>query len=123
MAEFLINALLDAVFNNGSFAVAVPWISLHIADPGTNGADEVVGGSYGREDASATFSAAASGAITTDVAIDFPLMPACTVTYMGVWDAESAGNFLWGGVLAAQKTVNAGDTFRFPIGDIDGSLT
>jgi len=123
LSTYLINELLDAVFNNGSFAVAVPWISLHTADPGITGADEATGGSYGRQNASAAMAAAASGAITSDVAVEFTLMPACTITHMGVYDAETSGNFLWGGALTASKTVNAGDTFQFPIGDIDASLT
>ena len=112
--------LLDAVFNNGSFAVATPYVSLHTADPGEAGASEAAGGSYVRQLGS--FGAAAAGALDNDAAIDFTLMPACTVTHAGVWDAETAGNFLWGGALAANKTLNAGDTFRFPVGDLDVTL-
>jgi len=50
--------------------------------------------------------------------VDFTLMPACTVTHLGLWDASSAGNFLWSGSLAASKTVNSGDTFTFLSGNV-----
>lgn len=123
MSVALRNEILDAVFNNGSYAVAVPWISLHTDDPGANGANEATGGSYARQNASAAFAAAGSGACTNDVAVSFTGMPAVTVKYIGVWDDETAGNWLWGGALAANKTTNAGDTFQLPIGDIDASLT
>ena len=49
-------------------------------------------------------------------------MPACTVQYVGVWDAESSGNFLWGGQLTASKTLNAGDTFQINSGSLDVTL-
>jgi len=49
-------------------------------------------------------------------------MPACTVTHVGIWDAESSGNFLMGGSLDASKVVNAGDTFTIAAGDLDVSV-
>jgi hypothetical protein len=95
-------------------------VSLHTADPGETGASEATGGSYARQ--SASFGAAASGAIANDAAISFTAMPAATITHVGVWDASSAGNFLWGGALAASKTTNSGDTFTIPTGDLDVTL-
>lgn len=115
------NAILNAVFNNTSYAVATPYVSLHTADPGITGASEVTGGSYVRQLGS--FGAAASGAIANDAGVSFTLMPAVTVTHAGIWDAESAGNFIWGGALTASKVVNSGDTFTIPTGDLDVSLT
>jgi hypothetical protein len=41
---------------------------------------------------------------------------------VGVWDAESAGNFLWGGALTASQQVNAGNTFKINAGSLDVSL-
>ncbi len=112
--------ILDAVFNATAFSVATPYISLHTADPGETGASEVTGGSYVRQ--AGSFTAAAAGALDNDATIDFTSMPAVTVTHVGIWDASSAGNFLWGGVLGASKVVNSGDTFRFPTGDLDITL-
>jgi len=107
------NAILDAICNNTPLQVAAAYISLHTADPGGNGASEVAGGGYARQPGS--FEAAGTGAAgecRNDAIIDFTVMPACTVTYVGVWSAL-AGVWYWGGILTAQKVVNAGDTFRF----------
>lgn len=112
--------LLDAVFNNISFAVPTPHVSLHTADPGEDGANECTGGSYVRQ--AGSFGAAAGGAVSNDALIEFTDMPACTLTHAGVWDAASAGNFLWGGALSASKTVNAGDTAQIAIGELDATL-
>jgi hypothetical protein len=112
--------ILDAVFNNTSFAVSAPYVSLHTADPGETGASEATGGSYARQLGS--FAAAASGAVATDADINFTVMPAATITHVGVWDASSSGNFLWGGALTASKTTNAGDTFKIASGSLTVSL-
>jgi len=123
LSDFAENELLDALLNNGSFAGgATVYVSLHTADPGEAGANEVAGGSYARQ-ASGGFAAAASGTTDNDAIIDFTLMPAETMTHAGIWDAVTAGNFLVGGALAAGKTTNAGDTFRIAAGDLDVTLT
>ncbi len=44
ISNYLELELLDAVFNNGSFAVAQPYVSLHTDDPGETGANEVSSG-------------------------------------------------------------------------------
>jgi hypothetical protein len=120
ISNYLEVKILDKVFNNTDFTVTTPYVSLHTADPGETGASEATGGSYARQ--SASFGAAASGAIANDAAISFTAMPAATITHVGVWDASTAGNFLWGGALAASKTTNSGDTFTIPTGDLDVTL-
>lgn len=112
--------ILDAVLNNTSFAVTTPYVSLHNGSPGEDGSNEVTGGSYIRK--AASFAAAAAGACSTDAQLEWTNMPACTVDYVGIWDAESSGNFLWGGATTASKTVNAGDTFRIASGDLTVTL-
>ena len=120
ISDYLENELLDAVFNNGSFAVAQPWVSLHDGDPGEDGANEVNGGSYARQ--SGSFGAAASGAVANDADIEFADMPTVTVTHVGVFDAETDGNFLWGGALTASKALTSGDTARIATGELDVTL-
>jgi hypothetical protein len=109
------NKILDALFNAASLAIAMPYVSLHTADPGATGASEVTGGSYARQALSC--GAANAKAIANDVAVEFALMPASTVTHFGIWDAL-AGAFVLGGPLTAPKAINAGDTFRFPVSQI-----
>jgi hypothetical protein len=122
-SDYLENAVLNAVFNNTSLAVATPYVALYTAAPSdAGGGTEVTGGSYARVNASAAFPAAASGAIANDVAITFPESTASwgTVTHFAILDASSAGNFLYWGALTAPRVVDgAGITLTFPIGDID----
>jgi hypothetical protein len=114
------NKLLDTVFNATAYSVATPYVSLHSSDTGETGANEISGGSYVRK--AASFAAAADGECVSDADLEFTGMPAVTVTHVGVWDHESAGNFLWGGALTAQKTTNAGDTFKIESGDLVATL-
>ena len=120
ISDYLENELLDAVFNAGAFSVTTPYVSLHTADPGEDGSSECSGGSYARQ--AGSFTTASGGAVETDADIEFTGMPACTVTHVGVWDAVSGGNFLWGGALSASKTVNAGDTFKISSADLTVTL-
>lgn len=123
ISNYLENELLDAVFNNGSFAVATPYVSLHTADPGETGASESTGGSYARQVATTKFGVASAGAVSNTAAISFTNMPASTITHVGVWDAVTAGNFLWGGAITpSSKSVNAGDTVQIGVGNLDITL-
>lgn len=97
ISNFLEDAFLNKVFNNTDFTVATPYISLHTADPGETGANEAVGGSYGRQ--SGSFGVAASGLISSDANITFTSMPAGDIAGWGAWDASSGGNCLWTGWL------------------------
>ena len=49
------------------------------------------------------------------VVIEFLVMPAITVKYAIVCDAATAGNILYWCPLVAEKTCNAGDTFKIAI--------
>jgi len=116
-STFGANKLLDAILNNDTYVCATPYVSLHTADPGLTGTSEVTGGSYARQLGS--FSSAAARASASDADIDFAGMPAATITHVGIWDAVTAGNFIWGGALTASKAVGAGETLHFPSGDVD----
>ena len=121
ISNFLENELLDTALAVGAYSTTNVYVSLHTADPGETGTSEVTGGGYGREGPT-TFSAAAAGTTSNTAQIDFTNMPAVTVTHVGLYDAATAGNFLWGGALTASKTLNAGDTFRIAATDLDVSL-
>ncbi len=97
------------------------YISLHTADPGNTGADEVSGGSYARV-AQGTFGSAGSNPTTlsNSAAIDFPTATGSwgTVTHFGIWDAVSGGNFLGGYALTTPKLVADTDVARFQSGSL-----
>ena len=113
----------------GEAAVLTPlttgcYVSLHTADPGDTGLNEVslTGTGYGRQ-GPATFTnsgnnptVAANSAILTFAAASAPWG---TITHFGTWDALSAGNFRGSGALSTAKPVNTGDTARF----VAGALT
>lgn len=101
------------------------FISLHTADPGLTGTSEVTGGTYTRQDVSGTAvfpTVTGDSVLNSAAAINFTLMPACTVTHVGIWDTVTTGNFIGGQALDAQKVVNAGDTFSFPTSSLTLSL-
>ena len=103
------NTMLDTM--NSTF------VSLHTDDPGTTGANEVVGGSYAR--LASPLAAAATGTKTNSVTVlEFAGMPAVTVTYVGFWSLISGGTFLWGGILTAPVVVPASATFRFALNQL-----
>jgi len=113
------NKFLDHILSTSSWTMpSACYISLHTADPGTTGADEVTGGSYVRQGDTAMDAASSLTADNTN-AISFTSMPAETVTHVGIWDSETDGEFLCGGSLAASKTTDAGDTLTISAGDLD----
>jgi hypothetical protein len=106
------NALLAA--SSGQTVYTNPTAPIKVAlatatGTATVAGTEVTGGSYARQ--SITFAAASAGSIASNAAINYTVMPACTVT--GVDEYDSAGTPVrrWFGALSASKTVNAGDTF------------
>jgi hypothetical protein len=69
----------------------------------------------------ATFGTVASGAaISNTVAIAWTSVSNSeTYTHVSLWSASSGGTFLGSASLTQSKTVNAGDNFSIPIGDLD----
>lgn len=126
MAGNLSNYLEDKVLDHilGTAAYTMPttvYVALYTAAPNdTGGGTQVTGGSYARQ--TAVFDAAASGATQNTANLDFTNMPACTVVAIGVFDALTVGNLLVWGTLSSNKSLDAGDTLRIAIGDLDISL-
>jgi hypothetical protein len=102
-STYMKNAVLDAFFGAGAITM-----SLHTADPGVSGANEVSGGLYARQ--AVTYGAAASGEIKNTATATFAGLPACTVTHAGFW---KNGQFCQGAALTAARTVLAGDGLYF----------
>lgn len=107
------NLMLNAL------GAAVETVSLHTADPGSNGANEVSGGSPAYARKAITWGAAASGAIddaTNGATFDVPA--GVTVTHVGFWDGATfmASDAVTNEVFAAQGTYTLNDA------DLDLSL-
>jgi len=111
----------------GETAVLAPltttaYVSLHTADPGTTGANEVSGGAYARQGSVAFTNAGNEPTVASNSAIvTFPVATANwgTISYFGLWTAVSGGAFQGSGSITTPAAVNSGDTARF----VAGALT
>lgn len=109
ISNYLENALLDTL-RNQSLAVANVYLKLHTGDPGETGANNAATESTRH---SVSFSAAASGSMTSSAAITWTNVSTTeTYTHWSAWDASTGGNNLWSGALSAAASVAAGDTFQ-----------
>jgi hypothetical protein len=108
ISNYLEDLILDKVFNNSDFTISNLFVSLHTADPGETGGNEVTGGSYARQPA--TFDPASGGVLKNDTDLTFLAMPACTVTHVGIWDIGAGGNLLWYGSAITPKVYGLDDT-------------
>jgi hypothetical protein len=93
-----------------STAPAGNFVKLHTADPGSAGATAA---SSVTTRPSATFGAAASGVSTMSNTPSWATWAGTspeTVSHISVWDASTAGTFLYSVALTASKVVQTGDT-------------
>lgn len=130
------------VVNSILRAVALPlpantYVSLHTADPGPTGANEVSTGTwpgYVRRDASNGVGGIASGWSAADTTgnsknakqITFPGNNATgpvTVTNFGIWDAVTGGNLIAYGTLTTSRTLAVGDILVFDVNSLSVTLT
>lgn len=129
------NSILDKLFREVDFTPPGElWLSLHTADPGNTGTNELPNAeAYARVQvraaAGAGNMAAAAGGATTN-SIDFVFPEAAgdgwpQVTHVGFWDAQAvgAGTFVAGAALAAPKTAALGVAIRIKAGDLDVTAT
>lgn len=116
IANYLETKILDAVGNNVSLAVANRYIKLHTGDPGEDGTSNAAGETTRQ---AASFAAASGPTMATDADLDWEdVSTAETYSHVSVWDHATAGNCLWTGALVAPKTVDAGDNFSLPAGQL-----
>ena len=135
-STYLGNMVLNSLLRGVAFTVpARVYISLHTADPGLTGVNEVTIGAwpaYTREDPAnggavgGGFSAPASKATENAQLILWPAQNGAgniTITHIGIWDAATGGNFLHGQALSASRIVQPTDEFVFNVGQLDVSVT
>jgi hypothetical protein len=109
------------------------FLSLHTSNPGLSGSDgdvtaAVVGGTRpALPQASIAAPATVTGAngVPTRQCTNSALITlssnaeaAVTITYVGLWDANTAGNFLAYGLVTPPAPLLVGDIIRFPIGNL-----
>lgn len=97
------NAAVDAIVALGN------WISLHTGDPGTTGANEASGGSYGRQQSA---HGAASSGVATGAEVTFAGLIAASYTHFGYWSASTSGTFRHGNALTPSMTLGGVGTLK-----------
>jgi hypothetical protein len=141
-SNFMEKQILDWLFKRTALAAAPTtlYVSLHSADPADTGASELAAtGAYARAsittDTNNTTHTSWSAVDTStnppysrmsnQVAVTFPEATAnwnagTAITFFGVWDAATTGNFLFGGQIGAGVGVVVlnGVTLSIPAGNI-----
>lgn len=84
------------------------WIAQHTGDPGAAGTTTPSAVTTRRQ---ATMNAASAGQITLNtISGNYAMTTSETIAYFSVWDASTAGNFLFSGQWTVSRTVINGDT-------------
>lgn len=122
LTDFLENALLNAVLRATAYTPpAAVYVALFTsATTEGGGGGEVSGGSYARQ--AVTFGAPSNGVCSNTGSVVFNNMPAAVVTHVAIMDASSAGNMLFHGPLATQRTTALADSVTFGVGALSAAL-
>ena len=120
MANYLENALINAVLRNTSYtSPTTTYLALYTSDPtDADTGTEISGGSYQRQPI--TFGAPSNGVSTNSSAIEFPQATADwgIISHVAIRDAVTSGNMLFHTALDASKTINNGDIFKITSGNL-----
>lgn len=109
----------QATYTNPTAPIKVALVTT--TGTATTAGTEVSGGSYARQ--TITFAAPSGGSISSNVALTYTNMPACTVTGVDEYDSLGTPVRRWFGNLSASKTCNAGDTFSIASGSYTKTLS
>jgi hypothetical protein len=123
-SNFLETEILDHVFAGAAYtAPSTKYLALFtaLADGEAGSVTEVTGGGYARQTVAFTTS---GNTTSNNAAVEYPTATANygTVTHVGVYDASSSGNLMAYAALSSNKTIETGDVFRVPSGDLDITL-
>ena len=122
-SNYLETEVLDHVFGGNAYtAPTTLYLALFTSDnTDSGGGTEVSGGAYARQSVAFTVS---GNTATTSADVEFPTATANygTVVAVAVMDASTGGNQLAYAGLSSDKTIETGDVFRVPAGDLDITL-
>ena len=120
ISSYAENAILDAIFNNAPLQKSARYVQLHTGDPGENG---TLAAATETDRQALTGAAAASGTFTSVNDLEWTNVAATeTYSHDSVWDDPAAGNCVWTGAMSAPRSVEAGDTFTIPSGQLTVSV-
>lgn len=122
-SNYLETKVLGHVFGGTAYTAAgTLYLALFTTNPAEDGSGtEVTGGGYARQ--TVAFTVTGNTASNT-AAVEYPTATANygTVTHVGVYDASTGGNLLAYAALTSSKSIETGDVFRVPTGDLDITL-
>lgn len=81
------------------------YVSLHTANPGSSGSNEVSGSGYARQPV--TWGNVTDGQTSMDGTLAFTGPASGPVTHVGFWTAQTGGTFVWGQALTGDQSFNA----------------
>jgi len=122
-SNYLETKVLDHVFGGTAYtAPSTLYLALFTANPNEDGSGtEVSGGGYARQSVAFTIS---GNTASNTAAVEYPTATANygTVSHVGIYDASSSGNLIAYAALTSSKSIETGDVFRVPTGDLDITL-
>jgi hypothetical protein len=123
-SNYLETEILDHVFGGAAYtAPGTLYLALFtaVADGETGSVTEVSGTAYTRKSVAFTVS---GNTASNSAAVEFDTAGSAwgTVTHVGIYDASTSGNLMAYAALSSSKTIESGDVFRVPAGDLDITL-
>ena len=123
-SNYLETEILDHVFGGAAYtAPTTLYLALFTAvtDGEAGTVTEVSGGGYARQSMAMTVT---GNTASNTSAVEYPTATANygTVVAVAVMDAATGGNQLAYAGLSSDKTIETGDVFRVPAGDLDITL-
>ena len=125
------NNILRSLLQATAFPLpAGTWVSLHTADPGETGANEITTGTwpaYVRRKAEGAgamgtgWTTATTGQTANTNQLTYPANNAAgnvTITHFAIWDAQTGGNCLESAALTTARTLAVGDILVFDTGSL-----
>lgn len=106
----LANKWLDMLAGTAFTAPTNTYVKLHTADPGSAGATAASANTTRVVLAWSAASAGSKSITSTLPAWATWASGSETITHISVWDASTAGNFLFSAALTASKSITNGDT-------------
>lgn len=115
------NKILEHITGRTAWTMPEVYVSIHHGNPGLTGANEHDYAGYVRSQPATGWNAASDGVpASNDGMIEFPEVAGdpISVSYIGIWDAETDGNFIFG-FQVPTRLVPAGQPPKIPDGVIE----
>lgn len=113
----VVNAAVDAATTLLAFA------SLHSANPGGTGTNELTGGSPAYARKAVVYDPATGGIGALDAALEFDIPSGSTVAYVGFWSAVSGGTWRGSDQLSAAETYTGQGVYRLTAASVTGTAS